>query len=498
MAYWLERGVVHPPPWPLVGNSLPLFAFVESPAHFFKRLYDQFPRQEVIGFFQLNRPMLMVRSPRLLEKVIIKDFGHFVDHGLFALNKEKNWIDQGLFNLSGTHWRAVRNKMTPAFTTGKLKMMFDQMVPSADNLVQYVDRAHRSGHQIKDAMGIFSMEIIASCAFGLDVKNWEGQPKFRRMGSKILNVNWARYLAMLVLMTLPELAIKFDVKFTADDVRDYFGGIIQETMDERARSGRVRNDFVQLMLQLKEKGSVEIQTKDLSQEDDYLNISDKMITESFQMDDQLLMAQAFNFLSAGFDATSTTLTYACFELARNPRVQDKLRAQIRSVVDKHGGAFTYQAIKEMPYLEQCLDETLRIHPLVTFLVRMCTKDYTIEGGPSSGLKIDVGTGILVPVLGLHMDPQYYPEPEEFRPERFDPNITSRTPFTYLPFGDGPRMCIGMRFAILQMKLGLARLVHDFRLSLSANTRLPLEAVTANILLLPKHKIWFDVERIAPT
>lgn len=144
--------------------------------------------------------------------------------------------------------------------------------------------------------------------------------------------------------------------------------------------------------------------------------------------------------------------------------------------------------------------------------RVCDKTYQI---PGSDVTIDKGVTCWVAVLGIHHDPEYYPEPEKFDPERFsEEEKEKRHPFTYLPFGEGPRNCIGrinsfmltyyflniyfclgMRFGLLQVKVGLVKLLKNFKFTLDARTKIPVELKLKGIMLAPKYPIWLNVHPV---
>lgn len=153
------------------------------------------------------------------------------------------------------------------------------------------------------------------------------------------------------------------------------------------------------------------------------------------------------------------MTFALFELAQRPDLQEKVRQEANEVLQKHNGKMTYDAMLELVYTEQviqgkqlfylflCLlysnniSETLRKYPPLGVIPRVCTKDYTI---PGTDIVIEKDTFTHIPTLGLHMDPEYFPNPEQFDPERFNKeNKENIKDFTYIPFGEGPRMCLGM-------------------------------------------------------
>jgi len=196
-----------------------------------------------------------------------------------------------------------------------------------------------------------------------------------------------------------------------------------------------------------------------------------------------IAAQVFVFFVAGFETSATTASFALYELALNPEVQDTLRNEIDQVLAKHGGKATYEALAEMNYLTQTIDETLRKYPPFPTLSRKCTKTYTL---PGTDIKIEPETSVIVPVLGIHRDPEIYPDPMKFDPERFTPeNKASRHHFSYLPFGEGPRNCIASRFGMMQTRLGLVTLLSKYEVSVSEKTPILIEYVPKAIVLAVK-------------
>lgn len=171
-----------------------------------------------------------------------------------------------------------------------------------------------------------------------------------------------------------------------------------------------------------------------------------------------VVAQAAQFFAAGFETVSSTMAFTLYELTLQPQLQNRLREEIKSVVKEHNG-FTYDAIQKMTYLHMVVCgilillhntcyilliiffiETLRKYPVLAFLDRITNNDYKI---PNSDMVIEKGTPVYISLFGLHYDPQYFPDPEKYDPERFSEENKSKVPsFSYIPFGDGPRNCIG--------------------------------------------------------
>jgi len=162
-----------------------------------------------------------------------------------------------------------------------------------------------------------------------------------------------------------------------------------------------------------------------------------------------------------------------YEIAKNKDIQTRLRKEIKDMLTRSEGKITYDFImspSEMPYLSQIVQETLRKYPILPFLDRECVnKDgYSLE--PYGDFMIPFGMPVYVPIYAMHRNPDYFPDPDKFDPERFSPeNIGNIQPFTYFPFGSGPRNCIGERFGLMQVKTGIVKLLKDFSLETSAKT-----------------------------
>lgn len=159
------------------------------------------------------------------------------------------------------------------------------------------------------------------------------------------------------------------------------------------------------------------------------------------------------------------MSFCLFEIARSATVQKKIQAEIDSVLnEKNNFEFTYENLGKLKYLDCTIDETLRKYPVVPAHFRTATQDYELN---QSGLFIPKGTKIWIPVLGIHRDPKIYDEPMKFKPERFlnSSNGGGKAEGTfYMPFGDGPRSCLGIRMGKLTTKIGLATILKNYNVT----------------------------------
>ncbi|XP_077880878.1 cytochrome P450 3A9-like isoform X6 [Ictidomys tridecemlineatus] len=187
------------------------------------------------------------------------------------------------------------------------------------------------------------------------------------------------------------------------------------------------------------------------------------------LSDLEIAAQSIVFILAGYETTSTTLSFIMYLLATHPDVQKKLQQEIDETFPNKAPV-TYDVLFEMKYLDMVVNETLRLYPIIERILRVCKKDVELNG-----VLIPKGTNVAIPIYSLHQNSTYWPEPEKFYPERFSKkNKDSINPYLYMPFGNGPRNCIGMRFALMNMKLALIRLLQNFSFHPCKETQIPLK------------------------
>lgn len=184
-------------------------------------------------------------------------------------------------------------------------------------------------------------------------------------------------------------------------------------------------------------------------------------------------------------------------MSKNKQVQDKLRREIEDNCDKDG-KINFDTLNEMPYLDQVWHEALRMHPPATFFSRKCTEPIVLD---FEGQKapIDLDMTVYIPMHQIHYDPDHYAEPEKFNPERFDPENGGLKAFkdkgVYLSFGDGPRICLGMRFAHMQSKSAVAAILQNFEISVNGKTAKKLVIEPKEFMNIKVGGLWLDFKPI---
>ncbi|KAL6421544.1 hypothetical protein ACFW04_014293 [Cataglyphis niger] len=394
----------------------------------------------------------------------------FHDRGMFC-NEKIDPLSGHLFLLPGKKWRNLRVKLTPTFTSGKIKQMFMILKECGEEFAKNLENKAqmRDCIEIKDIFARYSTDIIMSTAFGIK-SNCMKEPnnEFRHWGKKIFE---ERPFWNALLMFAPQVMDFFSIPFTDRGVTKFFTKMFRDNVEYRQTHNIVRHDFMNLLIQLMEKGYVEA--------DDEKDVNDESSA-----------AQAYVFFLAGFETSSTTATYCLYELAQHQDIQDKIRQEIDEMLKQHG-KLTYNAVNEMTYLHKVVNETMRKYPPVPVLNRVCTKELDL---PTTNIRVTEGTLITIPVFGLHRDPAIYPHPDKFDPERFNADkIAARHPYAYLPFGEGPRICIGTRFGYMQTKIGLVSLLSKYKFKLHPRTPIPLTFDEAPIVLTVKGGVHLIIE-----
>ncbi|KAG8290961.1 hypothetical protein J6590_072070 [Homalodisca vitripennis] len=205
------------------------------------------------------------------------------------------------------------------------------------------------------------------------------------------------------------------------------------------------------------------------------------------------MFYAMTFFLEAFETSSIVASYTLLELAINSHVQDRLFEELHGAFgDKED--IDYDTLNNLSYLDKVLLESQRKYPAVYHMIRECTKtiDLDING---KTLTVETGTPVIIPVLSLHRDAKYYPEPDVFDPERFSDEVKQTRPqYTYMPFGEGPRICPGIRFGMVQIKLFIAHVVYNYRILRCEKTPEKLTFATGAFLAIPNEQEWIRIEK----
>ncbi|CAG9828100.1 unnamed protein product [Diabrotica balteata] len=490
MNYWKKRGVIQGRPIWLFGDNWKALFRLETFGQPYHTAYNLDPDARYVGFYQFTVPTLMIKDPKLLKEITVKDSEYFTNHRAIVPDEGDPLWTKNLLALKDQKWKDMRHILTPSFTSSKMKMMFTLMVECAENFVMHF---HKKGQDvfdvsIKDVTTRFANDVVASTAFGIRTDSLEEQNnEFYLMGRDMTDFTSLRKgLKFFGFFIMPKILQFFNVQLFDGPSRNFFIDLIDKNLKLREDQNIVRPDMLQLLIEAK---------KSIHQ-NEKLNANHSASTK--EITNIEITAHALIFFFAGFDSVSSLMCFMSYELALNPDIQARLRKEIDDGFKKCNGRMTYETLMGMKYLDMVISESLRKWPNFQATDRECNKRYIIqpEGPNEKPIVIEKGDLVSLPIAPMHYDPKYFPDPERFDPERFsDENKDNIEPYTYLPFGLGPRNCIGSRFAILETKTLFAHLLHSFQIVPNEKTKIPVELSKKTINLFPVDGMQLSYRRL---
>ncbi|WP_255170748.1 cytochrome P450 [Natrononativus amylolyticus] len=395
---------------PLLGNTLQL---ARDPIGFFDRIatYGDVVRYEVGGL-----PFTMVFHPEQVERLLVTD-SDLVRKFQFEAFGGNEFAPEGVLFTEGEQWSAQRTLLQNAFTLERIERYGETMVGVA---AEHADRWATSDEiAVNDRLSELTVEILARTLFDLDVDgrgeavtdvanaiNERGDP---RSLSKFFLPSW---------VPTPSQR-RYDRSVTA------FENLIDEVVSERRGADDLeeRDDLLSLLL-----------------------VADG--PDGYRHSERELRDQLLTFLFAGHETTSLALTYTTLLLAQHPDVCERLRREWTDVLG--GDDPTPADVPNLVYTDRVLTEAVRLYPPAFAVFRTAVEDIDLDG-----YLIPEGTNVTLPQFRIHRDERFYDDPTAFRPERWTDEFGEELPeYAYFPFGGGPRHCIGMRFARMELKLVL--------------------------------------------
>jgi len=304
------------------------------------------------------------------------------------------------------------------------------------------------------------------------------------------------------MRAIPSIMKALDIELMQKSVKVFFRSMVLDTMRIREEKNIYRPDMVNLLMQVRKGNLQHNQTnnsvKQKGESEGFATVEEsdigKTVNERQWTDDEIV-AQCFLFFLAGFETSSTLLSLLIYELGINPDVQAKLYEEISETNSNLvGKRIDYDSLQKMKYLDQVVCETLRKWPPALMTDRICVKDYTCE---FEDLKFEIKKGDVywTPIYGIQHNPKYFPNPEKFDPERFsDDNKDNIIPGSYIPFGVGPRNCIGSRFALMQVKGIIYYLILNFEVVPNEKTQIPLQFKKTPFSMLTENGIHLELKQ----
>lgn len=380
----------------------------------------------------LGRNTVFVCEPDLVQQVLVDDSESFIKAEPMRRALEPA-LGQGILTAEGQRWRTQRRVASPVFRPAHVNTFIPAMIKAArDMRARWTAQADGSHLEISREMMRVTFDIILETML-----SGRGNTDVARVETSIRDflesTSWATALSALgAPMWTP-----FPGKLKAERGRDFLRNNVSESIAERRQTGERRDDLLSLMLDAKDPET------------------------GFGLSDIDIRDNILTFIGAGHETTALALTWTFYLLARHPDIERRILAEIDSVTG--GAALEASQVAELTYTRQVIQEAMRVYPPVAMIVRQSTRPLSV-----GGVSITPRDNVFIPIYAIHHHHRLWPDPEAFDPDRFTTDaIKARHRWAYLPFGAGPRICIGMGFALLESVAILATLLPAVRLTVAS-------------------------------
>ncbi|XP_064546743.1 probable cytochrome P450 309a1 [Drosophila montana] len=458
--YWDKRGLVTAKPLTLLGSYPGLFGGGSNFIGDLGRIYNKYKgKQRAVGTFLTRQPQILVLDPQLAHEVLVTNFSDYRDtvtSSYVAHSKDYDkYVARNPFFSAGDEWKKRRTDGGAGLTSNKLKQAFAIWEQTGERLLNYIQRyiKERDNNIIetRDLCYRYTAQAMGDFIWGIDVGSLSGGineiSQFQQFSMEWVSHAFHCITRFNQTPIAPIVRRLFRMRFFTQKSNEFYLKLTRDAAKLRlSGSGAERSDYLAHLLQLKEKGA--------------------------SYDD--MVGHALTVLMDGFETSAAVLYHMLYTLGAYQEQQEKLRAEILDAlaVDKN---ISYEQLNALPYLDQCVNESMRMTSVIGFFIKICTRPTTMDLGNDKILEVEPGTTVTIPTYHLHHDETYFPQPDEFRPERFDSVAVSE--FTkrgcLLPFGDGPRICLGMRVGLLNVKMAVLRILAEYKIEQTA--KLPLSS-----------------------
>jgi len=426
---------------PVLGNALSL---VRDPRAFYEEMSEY---GDVVSYSIPRLQFCTVLHPGLVERVLLTDNEAFGKYGFEELGGE--FASEGLLLTEGEQWRRQRTTIQNAFTMDRVRGYGDAMVDYTERLV--ADWEDGEAVRIDEAFSRLTLQVLAHSLFDID------------LGTEAALVR--------------EFATTANDRGSLDGVSAFLPTWVPTPKNRRYR--RVLSEFRAFVEELidERRGRAE----------EYDDILSLLLTATDEdgtpMSDVELRDQMATFLFAGHETTSLALTFTLLEVTKRDHVRERLDEEYERVLG--GAAPEPTQIPQLAYTDQAVQESLRLYPPAFIIFREAREDVAL-----GGYRIPEGTKVTLPQFHIHTDERWYDDPLRFDPDRWTDGFEEALPdYAYFPFGGGPRHCIGMRFAMLELQTVLPTLLQQVEFDLLSDpdpeldmavTMRPAEAVRMRV------------------
>ena len=385
---------------------------VRNPLQFFQSIASQYG--DMVCYRPAPEPAYLLNHPDYIRHVLVDNNRNY-SKDTYSNRVFGNVVGGGLLTTEGDPWRKQRRMMQPAFHHTRIEQLDGMIVEVAQSLLERWQHAFESNQPVDIAreMAALTLTVTTRSLFGVDLGE-----EVREVG-EIFN----RAASYLEKPSSPRLM----------QSAQEFGEVVDRIIRQRRQNFKDRGDLLSSMILARDEHSGE------------------------GMDDEQLRTQVMTLMLAGYETTASTLTWTWHLLSQNLDTLDRLRSEVRETLQ--GRPPCYSDLDHLPFTGMVLDESLRLFPPAWTLGRRAISDDVIDG-----FHIPANAVIAICIYVLHRHPGFWDNPDAFDPERFSPdNAKGRNKFAYIPFGAGPRQCIGNNFGLMEAALVMACILQRFEL-----------------------------------
>ncbi|XP_077526710.1 putative cytochrome P450 6a13 [Haemaphysalis longicornis] len=448
---------------------------------------------DVFGFFLGDVPFVVVNEPNVLHEIFAREFNKFTARGnLLHIHQLHPLFAGNMVFTKGELWKSTRTAMAQFFTPAKLKSVLPCMIDEEEQFLEILGSVADAGAEVDIGHRCerLTFDVISKAAFGIDthVQKSTDNPLYQTAVECLPNImkgffynlgqnlyNWSWFLRAVIKII--DLFFENPLAIMTNKAKD--------VIEFRRRNPHVDlPDMAQILLNkaLKDRDTAEGTGE--GEEGNRGPLPTKTLNE--------LATNVMNVFLAGYDTTRLALTYWFFVMGKNPEIQEKMRDEVLEAFEKEGKHLSVQTLMGLPCTNQVINEVLRMYPPVCgFTTRKAKEDFQC-----GNYLIKEGMSVIVPTYNLHHDPHYWTDPEKFDPERFSPkNKHLIYPVAYQPFGLGVRVCVGQRFALIELASTTAQVLRHFRITLGPSQKSDLGLRSHAFLLVPKNPVRIKLHRL---
>ncbi len=439
----------------LLKKPLEVGKIVKNPIPYFKNALNE--NDGLIKIIMTSRYAVMTDRPEIIRHFLQKNHKNYIKTKIVR-NILKKQIGNGLLTSDGEYWLKQRRAIQPGFHRKRLEAISHIMINEITTYMEEVMDKYAASGEVFDMskeMTHLAYKIVSKSLFSGSIKDDELdliETTISAAQNQVITEVRQPYLKLWMILK-GEIKRNKQLRKEADKT-------IYKAIEERKKSGERHDDLLDMLL-------------------------DTEYEDGSRMSEQQLRDEALILYVAGHETSANALTWAWYLIASHPEIENKLLNSAYQTLGNEKPSF--EKLRELGYSLQVIEEVMRMYPPAWITDREALEDDEIEG-----VELKKGKDVIAFIYGVHHNEKYWDKPEEFNPERFTPeNKKKQVPFSYLPFGGGPRLCIGNNFALMEMQFVLVEMVRRYKFEIVKDQKIELNPL---ITLRPRHGLKVKVSK----